>query len=380
MGGTLGCQSPRRSEKNMRRQHLGSSEVFRRKDDDGVTTMWGVESRGGSGTPKSSRVVAWAAEVDAAKADMDRYSVCCREGQETVFVGGMFDGHGISGQLNWGGALAQSASRKIVEAIAQPFPENAKSETMMRHVFREFQRRHEERYDRDVADKVDDERRKFLEQNNFTPGPRTLPAEGGTTATVCRLLGDSLSVAWVGDSRCVLGSLIAGKPTARALTVDHNITSNPDERRRCEQAGGHVLGRFLGTPDAEGMLQVTRSLGDRAHHANDIVSADPDVVDLTLGPDDRFLLLATDGLWDHLSDLDAVTTVFDNLPRDHHPPHDNNVLLPRLEKAVHNLILATTQRRIASDSKPDDCSVLLLLFHPQQLGSGDTKNCGVAES
>ena len=51
------------------------------------------------------------------------------------------------------------------------------------------------------------------------------PHEGGTTATVAFIKGDSLSVACAGDSRAVLGSVVSNSITATDLTIDHNLTN-----------------------------------------------------------------------------------------------------------------------------------------------------------
>ena len=54
-----------------------------------------------------------------------------------------------------------------------------------------------------------------------------------TTAVVAVVNGDTLSVGWVGDSRCV----VVSDAGARVLTRDHNA-SNPAEAQRVRAAGG----------------------------------------------------------------------------------------------------------------------------------------------
>ena len=77
---------------------------------------------------------------------------------------------------------------------------------------------------------------------------------------------------------------------------------------RIEQAGGHVLfGRVLGS------LAVSRSLGDFEfkHPQNkgtaDFVSCDPFVAQVALTPENPFMIVACDGLWDRTTYQEAVT-------------------------------------------------------------------------
>ena len=54
-----------------------------------------------------------------------------------------------------------------------------------------------------------------------------------------------------------------------------------------------------------GNLNLSRAIGDLKYKSNDqltaaeqIISAQPDVTEIKLGPQDRFLVLACDGVWD----------------------------------------------------------------------------------
>ena len=101
------------------------------------------------------------------------------------------------------------------------------------------------------------------EQHGFD-APGALPAEGGCTATVVNVSSDGLlTVKWVGDSRCVIQRRDG---SVHALTRDHAAATHREEGLRIEKAGGAVEGAYVAAPRAEGLLQVTRSLGDRAHH------------------------------------------------------------------------------------------------------------------
>ncbi|KAF9594628.1 hypothetical protein IFM89_034250 [Coptis chinensis] len=54
----------------------------------------------------------------------------------------------------------------------------------------------------------------------------------------------------------------------------------------------------------------------RVQLKGDLVTASPDIYQVTLASDAEFLLLASDGLWDYVNSLDAVTFVRNQL-REH---------------------------------------------------------------
>jgi len=62
-------------------------------------------------------------------------------------------------------------------------------------------------------------------------------------------------------------------------------------------------------PESEGSLKVTRSLGDSPFHKDDAVSAAPGVVHIPLSASMRFVVIASDGVWDHLSNDSVVSIV-----------------------------------------------------------------------
>jgi len=100
-----------------------------------------------------------------------------------------------------------------------------------------------------------------------------------------------LYVANIGDTRCVLSK----GGTAERLSVDHRC-DNADEIVRIKSQGGFVSGDRVG-----GVLAVTRSFGDHSLKKAG-VSAIPYVLKYSLKPFDKFLIIASDGVWDELSD------------------------------------------------------------------------------
>ncbi|KAA3457043.1 putative protein phosphatase 2C 51 [Gossypium australe] len=122
----------------------------------------------------------------------------------------------------------------------------------------------------------------------------------GSTAVVVLVSREEVVVANCGDSRAVLCR--AG--TAVALSHDHK-PDRPDERDRVEAAGGRVINingnRILG------VLATSRSIGDRYLKAYVISKPEVSVIERTKS--DTFVILASDGLWDVVSNELACEVV-----------------------------------------------------------------------
>lgn len=120
-------------------------------------------------------------------------------------------------------------------------------------------------------------------------------SNAGCTANVALIVKDKLYVANAGDSR----TLIATKGEPIFLSEDHK-PDNQIERDRIHKAGGEVYeGRI------NGRLNLSRALGDFDYKDNQqlqateqLVIALPDVRVWNLSPDDEFLLLGCDGIWE----------------------------------------------------------------------------------
>jgi len=125
----------------------------------------------------------------------------------------------------------------------------------------------------------------------------------GSTSVTCLVRYDpaagtrTLFTANVGDSRAILCR--GGK--AQRLTVDHKA-SLPEEAKRIADAGGFI-GR---NKRVNGVLAISRALGDHMLKENDVVTAIPHCNDTPLTDEDTYLLLACDGLWDVMTDQEAI--------------------------------------------------------------------------
>jgi len=129
----------------------------------------------------------------------------------------------------------------------------------------------------------------------------TVPSAGACAATcLIRTKSDGkrmLYCANAGDSRAVLCR--DGKSIS--LTIDHKAT-NPSEIERVVQAGG-----FVRNDRINGLIAISRALGD--HCMKMFVISEPNWTVNELEHSDSILILACDGVWDVLSEQQAVDMI-----------------------------------------------------------------------
>ncbi|CAA2997601.1 abscisic acid insensitivity 1B [Olea europaea subsp. europaea] len=111
----------------------------------------------------------------------------------------------------------------------------------------------------------------------------------GSTAVVAIVCSSHIIVANSGDSRAIL---CRGKEPM-ALSVDHK-PNREDEHARIKAAGGKVI-QWNGHR-VFGVLAMSRSIGDR--YLKPWIIPDPEVVFIPRTREDECLILASDGLWD----------------------------------------------------------------------------------
>ncbi|XP_068753501.1 integrin-linked kinase-associated serine/threonine phosphatase 2C-like [Montipora capricornis] len=195
---------------------------------------------------------------------------------------GVFDGHA-------GHRASQFAAEHLHKNIMLKFP---KGETTNRE--REIKKCLTEAYK-----KTDDE---FLHEAS-----KASPVwKDGSTAVTALVVDDILYVANLGDSKALLCRCTEDdKMSVVSLSKDHS-PSLYEERIRIQKSGGNVReGRVLG------VLEVSRSIGDGRFKRCGVTCV-PDVMRCTLTENDRFLLLACDGLWKGFS-VDSALKFINNI-------------------------------------------------------------------
>ncbi|KAL0289376.1 UNVERIFIED_CONTAM: putative protein phosphatase 2C 38 [Sesamum calycinum] len=157
-------------------------------------------------------------------------------------------------------------------------------------------------------------------------------ASVGTCCLVGVICNGFLYVANAGDSRVVLGreDKAVGAVTAIQLSTEHNanIESVRDELRTLHPNDSRIVVLKHKVWRVKGIIQVSRSIGDAYLKRSEfnkepllqkfrlsepfskpILSAEPSIFVHRLNPRDQFLIFASDGLWEHLTNQEAVDIV-----------------------------------------------------------------------
>lgn len=176
----------------------------------------------------------------------------------------------------------------------------------------------------------------FLAHVRRTHQIKPLIAAIGSCCLVGVIWKGTLYVANVGDSRAVIGCL--GKSNniiAEQLTRDHNASMEEvrQELRSLHPDDSHIVVLKHGVWRIKGIIQVSRSIGDaylkKPEFSIDpsvqrfrlseplrrpVLTAEPSIYARVLRPQDKFLIFASDGLWEHLTNQEAAEIVY-NYPR-----------------------------------------------------------------
>lgn len=178
----------------------------------------------------------------------------------------------------------------------------------------------------------------------------------GTTAVVVLKQGEDLLVANLGDSRAVLGTKRKDGVAAVPLTTD--LKPNlPGEADRIRRSNGRVFAlkeepgvarAWMPRVYCPGMA-MSRSFGDFVMKKHGILST-PVVTHHHITSDDLFIVLATDGVWDVLSNEEVVSIV---------QSAETETVAAR---AVVEAAVAVWKTKFPKD-KPDDCTAVCLFLH-----------------
>jgi protein phosphatase 2C family protein 2/3 len=228
-----------------------------------------------------------------------------REGNHAYFA--IFDGHGSD-------TASAHASRHLHEILFQT--DEFKSGDYPRAIIAAFAREDQ------------------LLERKSTEDPRT-----GCTATAAVIANGFLFVGNAGDSRAVLGCEEAGAVKAYRLSRDHK-PDDPDEKARIEEAGGVVArGRVQGIHSA---INMSRALGDmefklprNAGTADHITWVPHLCPAIPLDRSVKFLILASDGLWNVFEDQQVVNEVHSMLSKGMSPEQVSDALTKKVSETPH---------------------------------------------
>ncbi|KAL3500683.1 hypothetical protein ACH5RR_039776 [Cinchona calisaya] len=181
-------------------------------------------------------------------------------------------------------------------------------------------------------------------------------SSSGTTAVVVVRQGEYLIIGNLGDSRALLGTKSENGIVPVQFTTDLK-PSLPMEADRIRKCNGRVLALkeephiqrvWLPFEDSPG-LAMSRAFGDFLLKNHGIIAI-PEISYHKLSQNDQFLVLATDGVWDVLSN-DQVTSIVSSAANE--------------EVAAKAVVDASVEawKRKFPNSKRDDCTVLCLFLH-----------------
>ncbi|KAL8540056.1 hypothetical protein ACS0TY_001592 [Phlomoides rotata] len=154
----------------------------------------------------------------------------------------------------------------------------------------------------------------------------------GSCCLVGIICSGTLYIANLGDSRAVLGRLVkaTGEVLAIQLSAEHNASfeSVRQELQSMHPDDSHIVVLKHNVWRVKGLIQISRSIGDaylkkaefnreplyqkfrlREPFKRPILSADPSIAVQQLLPHDQFIIFASDGLWEHLTNQEAVDLV-----------------------------------------------------------------------
>ena len=181
----------------------------------------------------------------------------------------------------------------------------------------------------------------------------------GTTLSMAIVRGNTLLGVNIGDSRVIVGTTSSegGNVVAEEFTHDHK-PDEPAEKERILKAGGRVFAVqyddgidgpprvWLGNMDVPG-LAMSRSLGDSVAHTAGVIS-EPEFTERTLDPQkDKFLIIATDGLWEFMSNDECVSMVVEDS-------------MENTKKAVDILVQEANARWMREEQVIDDTTVIVV--------------------
>ncbi|XP_052893122.1 probable protein phosphatase CG10417 [Anopheles moucheti] len=209
----------------------------------------------------------------------------------------------------------------------------------------------------DLGDYINEEDAEFMKAITDEPGK-----DSGCTAVVALLHGKELYVANAGDSRCV----VCRNGKAQDMSFDHK-PEDTIEFERIEKAGGRVTldGRV------NGGLNLSRAIGDHGYKMNkslppeeQMISALPDIEKITIGPEDDFMVLACDGIWNFLTSEQVVQFVQERINKP-------GMKLSKICEELFDHCLAPHTR--GDGTGCDNMTAIIVQFKPNFTGAASRK-------
>ena len=182
----------------------------------------------------------------------------------------------------------------------------------------------------------------------------------GSTCVTIILTKNEIISGNAGDSRAVMGRFKNGEWISIELTQDQK-PNNPGERERILSHGGRIEAYkdengndfgpkrvWIKNEDIPG-LAMSRSFGDEVAASVGTIS-EPEIKNFELTLDDKFIIIASDGIWEFISSQECV-----NIIKDFYLKKD-------LKGCLKYLLNESSKRWIKEEEVIDDITAVLIFF------------------
>ena len=158
----------------------------------------------------------------------------------------------------------------------------------------------------------------------------------------------------MGDSRCVLGKFDGKKWKAKNLTRDHKprIIEKGGRIESYKDEDGEFVGPervWLKEENAPG-LAMSRSFGDEVAHTVGVISQ-PEIFEYNFINEDKFIMIASDGIFEFISSDEAV-----NMVKDYYIKDD-------IDGALNYLYKESSKRWIMEEEVIDDITLIIMFLN-----------------
>ena len=257
--------------------------------------------------------------------------------ENNILFIGVCDGHGI---------LGHDVSKYLISHL----PSNLNKALKKTH-----------KYIRDKKTLYKTMKEVFIKTNNDLCKYELIDTQfSGSTCVTIILTKNQIISGNVGDSRAVMGRNINGEWKNIDLTKDQK-PDNPEEKERIMKNGGRVESYkdedgndfgpkrvWLKNADIPG-LAMSRSFGDEVAASVGTIS-EPEIDCFDITENDKFIIIASDGIWEFISSQECV-----NIVKDYYLKKD-------LKGCLKYLLNESSKRWIKEEEVIDDITCVLIFF------------------
>lgn len=257
--------------------------------------------------------------------------------EQNVFFIGVCDGHGIFGH---------DVSKYLINNL----PKNLHNSLKITN-----------KYINDQETLYKTTKKVFIDTNKSLCADPTVDTQySGSTCVTIILTKNKVISANAGDSRAVMGRFTDGEWKNIDLTIDQK-PNDPAEKKRILEHGGRIEaykdenGNDFGPPrvwlkdeDVPG-LAMSRSFGDEVAASVGTIS-EPELKNFEITNDDKFIIIASDGIWEFISSKECVEIV-----KDFYLKNDP-------KGCLKHLLNESSKRWIKEEEVIDDITAVLIFF------------------